>query len=311
VGGGSYSSKDWTIFSTSRKYGDPKTTTKDIYSKSTIDEALDPKKWDIRESVDGPDNPESTPVIIGLDVTGSMTAVLDSIARKGLKTICEEIYNRKPITDPHICVLGIGDVECDVFPLQATEFEADIRIFEQLEKLYLEKGGGGNNYESYILAWYFAKYRTKTDSYSKRGRKGFIFTIGDEEISPEISEVAIKRYMGDTQTRDFSAQDLFELAISEWNIYHIIIKEGSHASHYFNNVITSWANVIGLQKVISLNDHTKVAETIVSILEIMAGKNKADVVSSWSGDTGIVIKAAIKDVGSELATIQKPIDSYL
>lgn len=112
MGGGSYSQKDWNTFSTKRRYHDPKTTVNNIYSQSTIDPGFDPKKFTIRESVDSPDNPESTPVIVALDVTGSMNPVLDSMARKGMKTICEEIYNRKPITDPHICTLGIGDVEC-------------------------------------------------------------------------------------------------------------------------------------------------------------------------------------------------------
>lgn len=300
MGGGSYSSKDWTDFSTSRSYGDPKTTTKDIYGKSSLDEMLDPKKWRIRESVDGPDNPEATPIIIGLDVTGSMLPVLDNIARKGLKTICEEIYNRKAVSNPHICVLGIGDMECDRSPFQATQFEADIRIFEQLEKLYLEEGGGGNNHESYILAWYFAKYRTKTNSFNKRGRKGFIFTIGDEEITPKITEEELKKHLGETQTRTFHARELFELTCPEWNIYHIIIKEGNHASKFLDAVKKSWENVIGIQKTILADDYTKIAEIIVSVMELMSGKDKTSVVNSWGGSAAMVVNLALKNVDGSI-----------
>ena len=119
MGDGGYTRKAWTKFSDSRKYDDPSTTVKDVYASKGLDEALDPKKFSMRESVDGDDNPQSTPLIIGLDVTGSMHYVLDAIARQGLKTICEEVYNRKPITDPHICALGIGDVECDQSPFVA------------------------------------------------------------------------------------------------------------------------------------------------------------------------------------------------
>jgi hypothetical protein len=312
MGSGSYSSRDWTSFSSARKYDDPKTTTRDIYKKSGLDDALDPKQFKIRESVDGPDNPESTPVILGLDVTGSMSPVLDSIARKGLKTICEEIYNRKPIPNPHICVLGIGDVECDRSPFQATQFEADIRIFEQLEKLYLESGGGGNDHESYILAWYFAAYRVKSDSFSKRGRKGFIFTIGDEEITPVITADALRKHLGDTNVRDFSAQDLFEIVSPEWNVYHIILKEGSHAYLYFPQVKKSWENVIGFEKTIPLDDHTKVGEVIVSILEMMAGKKLAEVTNAWDGSTSVVVENALKNVGvSANKPTHKSVDAYL
>ncbi len=313
MGAGSYSSKDWVGFSTSRAYHDPKTTVKDIYRKGSLDDALDPKKFRMRESVDGPDNPESTPLIIGLDVTGSMSPVLESIARKGLNTICEEVYKRKPITNPHICVLGIGDVECDHSPFQATQFEADIRIFEQLEKLFLESGGGGNNHESYILAWYFARYRTKTDSFAKRGRKGSIFTIGDEEITPLISALDLRNHMGDLQVGAFTAQDLYDLVASEWNVYHIIIKEGDHASRSFDAVKKSWENVLGVQRTIPLDDHTKLGEIIVSVLEVAAGKSLKDTASSWDKKTGLLVDSALKNMDVSLASkpIPKAIESYL
>jgi hypothetical protein len=312
MGGGRYSSRDWDKFSSSRKYSDPKTTTKHIYSRGSMDKDFDPKNFKLRESVDGPDNPESTPIIIGLDVTGSMSPVLDVIARKGLKTVCEEIYNRKPVTNPHICVLGIGDVECDSSPFQATQFEADIRIFEALEKLYLEGGGGGNNHESYILAWYFAHYRTKTDSFSKRGRKGFIFTVGDECITPKISSDAIKRFMGDNQARTVTAQEMFTLVTSEWNVFHIIVKQGSFAGGAFDMVKKSWEDVIGVQRTIPLDDHTKIGEVIVSTLEIAAGKNLADTVASWDGKTAVVVGDALKSMtGAVVPKTKKGVDAYL
>ena len=77
----------------------------------------------------------------------------------------EEILARKPVSDPHILCMGIGDVLCDQAPLQVTQFEADIRIAEQLEKLWLEKGGGGNSCESYNLPWYFAAMHTAIDCF--------------------------------------------------------------------------------------------------------------------------------------------------
>lgn len=312
MGGGSYSSKDWGTFSSARAYSDPKTTTRDIYRKSSIDPALDPKQFRIRESVDGSDNPESTPIIIGLDVTGSMSPVLDAVARKGMKTVCEEIYNRKPITNPHICILGIGDVECDKAPFQATQFEADIRIFENLEKLYLEQGGGGNDHESYILAWYFAQYRTKTDSFLKRGRKGFIFTIGDEEITPFVSAEALREHLGDTNVRDFSAQELYDMASTEWNIFHIILKQGNHASRNFDTVNKSWQRVIGNERTIPLDDHTKIGEVIVSVLEMFAGKSLSATASSWDGSTSITVSSALETVaGLPAISASKHIDMYL
>lgn len=311
MGGGSYSYKDWDTFSTKRKYHSKSTKTEDIFSSRTIDPILDPKNFKIRESVDGPDNPESTPVIIGLDVTGSMNPVIDSLARKGMKTICEGIYNRKPIPNPHICALGIGDVECDAFPFQATQFEADVRIFEQLEKLYLEGGGGGNNYESYILAWWFAKYRTKTDSFTKRGRKGFIFTIGDEEITRKIQGKEICDYMGEHQSGDFTPQYLIEQVLPEWEVFHVIIKQGTYARSHFDKVRKSWSDIIGPQRVIPLDDYTKAGEVIVSAIEVCVGKSVETVSKSWDGTTSVVVENAVKGLRSSLVKKAKSIDSYL
>ncbi len=310
MGYGSYSDKDWDSFSTSRAYHDPNTKTEDIYAQKNIDEALDPKNFVLRESVDGDDNPKSTPVIIGLDVTGSMAPVLDSIARKGLKTVCEEIYNRKPITDPHICVLGIGDVECDRGPFQATQFEADIRIFEQLEKSWLEGGGGGNDHESYILAWYFAKYRTKTDSFSKRGVKGHIFTVGDEEVTPKIKSEHFKRFLNDGDMRSFGPKELFDLVYPEWNVYHVIIKQGTHATADYSNVYKSWCNVIGEQRTIPLDDHHLIGEVIVSTLEMASGKSLEDVAKSWDGSTAIIVEDSLKSVAAGSMVAKSP-DAYL
>jgi len=310
MGTGGYSTRDWDRFSTKRKYHDPHTTTRDIYSKNHLDKDLDPKNFTIRESTDSPDNPESTPVIIGLDVTGSMNPVLDSIARKGLKTVCEGIYDRKPIKDPHICVLGVGDVECDRAPFQATQFEADIRIFEQLEKLYLEGGGGGNDFESYILAWYFARYRTKTDSFSKRGIKGYIFTAGDEEITRKIHSNQFKQFLNDGDMRSYTANELYDLVFPEWNVYHIIIKQGSHASRAFGQVYSSWENVIGAQRVIPLDDHTKMGEVIVSVLEMASGKSLEDTAKSWDGSTAVTVGESLKSLMGK-SPVTKSIDSYL
>lgn len=276
-----------------------------------MDPMLDPHEFGNRESVDGPDHPESTPLILALDVTGSMSTVLDDLARKGMKVLCEEVYKRRPITDPHICCCGIGDVAMgDRAPFQATQFEADVRIFEQLEKLFLEGGGGGNCFESYILAWYFAKFRTKTDSFAKRGRKGFLFTIGDEEVTPSVSAGDVFKAMGDQLERGMTAKELYDLVSTEWQVYHIIIKQGSHARGFYPEVRKSWDDVIGAQRVVPLDDYTKLGETVVSILEVMAGRSIRDVTESWDGSTSVVVGNALKDVTPETSQAVD-IDSHL
>lgn len=270
-------------------------TTDQIYSSRKMDSKLDPKGVRLRESRDSADNPQSTPVIVALDVTGSMGMISDVIAREGLGTLFTSILDREPITNPHVMFMGIGDANCDQAPLQVSQFEADKRIIEQLTQLYLEHGGGGNNFESYNLAWYFAAFHTAHDSYEKRAKRGYLFTVGDEEAPQALTRDQIKRYLGDDIQADISTQEVLELAQRTYDVFHIVIKEGSHARYHLDRVMDSWRPLLG-QRVIPLSDHTKLAETIVSAIEVAEGVSASDSASRWGGRASNVVHDAIREI---------------
>jgi hypothetical protein len=184
MGSGSFDPKDWAKHATTS--GHAYKTIYDITSKQ-LDPDLDPKGVKVRESRDGIDNPISNAIIIGLDVTGSMGNVIDVMVKKGVPLLMSEIYDRKPVTNPQVMFMAIGDAEAgDHAPLQVTQFESDIRIAKQIEKIWIEGHGGGNRYESYILPWYFASMHTSIDCFEKRGKKGYLFTVGDEQPTPYL-----------------------------------------------------------------------------------------------------------------------------
>ena len=296
MGHGRFSSSDWTSYTTTKGYNKKSTT--EIYSSRAMVNELDPKDVKTRESRDSVDNPNSNAIIIGLDVTGSMSSVLDAMARKGLNTLVTQIYDRKPVSDPHIMCMGIGDVECDRAPLQVTEFEADIRIAKQLEKIYLEQGGGGNSYESYIIAWYFAAMKTSIDCFEKRGKRGYLFTIGDEEPTPHLRAADLKRFLGEGPQTDLTAADLLAMASRNYEIYHVMVEEGSHFRSHGDKVVKKWANLLG-QRAVRLSDHTKFAETIVSLIQVNEGADRDTVIKSWDGSTSVVIANALSDLPAE------------
>jgi hypothetical protein len=296
MGGGRWKSEDWATYTTTRSYATK--STKEIYSSSHMDPDLDPKGVKIRESRDSKDNPQSNAIIIGLDVTGSMSSVLDAMARAGLNSLVTNIYDRKPVSDPHIMCMGIGDVECDRAPLQITQYEADIRIAKQLEKLYLEQGGGGNSYESYILAWYFAAMHTSIDCFEKRGKRGYLFTIGDEEPTPQLTAESIRKFLGEGPQTDLTAADLLAMASRQYEIYHVMVEEGSHFRSHGDRVVKKWANLLG-QRAVRLSDHTKFAETVVSLIQVNEGADRDSVIKSWDGSTSVVIANALSDVPME------------
>ncbi|MDB5032989.1 MAG: hypothetical protein JWQ98_230 [Chlorobi bacterium] len=284
MGSSRWSAADWDNFS-AQTAGQ---TRQQIFSQTHIHPDLDPRNITVRESVDSPANPESTPIIIGVDETGSMGTLAETIIRTGLGTIMEEIYDRRPVTDPHVLCMGIGDAYSDRAPLQVTQFEASIVLADQVKNIFLEGNGGGNGGESYNLAWWFAAYKTRCDAQMKRHRKGYLFTIGDEPPHHALSRDHIINVLGGAAESDISTKDLLAIVSQQWEVFHLIVNPGSYP-----DAITTWRDLLG-ERAMLISDHTKLAEVIVSTIQIIEGHSYDDAVGRWSGDTAIVVANATK-----------------
>ncbi len=267
----------------------------EIFTSYAMDPALDPALIDMRESRDSAQNPQSTPVIVAVDVTGSMGILAEELVRHGLGPLFEEIIKRKPISDPHVMAMGIGDAYCDRAPLQVTQFEADLVITDQIEKIYLEGGGGGNNHESYNLPWLFAARKTAIDSYEKRGKKGYLFTVGDEQCPPGLKADQIKQFLGIREATNMSSQEILKLASEKYEIFHLIVEEGHYARSQPKAVLQSWTSVLG-QRAMRLSDYTRLSEVIVSAIQINEGEHEENVISSWSDKTSDVVARATEQM---------------
>lgn len=277
-------------------------STSEVFHRSGIVDALDPSKFDIRESRDSDAHPESTPIIVALDVTGSMHSVIDSMARKGLGVLVEEILERKPVPDPHTLIAAIGDARFDRSPLQATQFETDTVITDQIEQLWLEGGGGGNRTESYDLAWYLAAFKTSTDAYEKRGKKGYLFTVGDEMSPAGLTKEQIATICGGQPERDLAAEELLTAASRYYECFHVVVEEGNGVRHMGrDNVMNDWRELMG-QRVLPLSDHTQLAEVVVSAIEISEGADSEVVAKSWAGGTELVVAHATKGLTTTTET---------
>lgn len=253
---------------------------------------LDPSKFEIRESVDSQANPNSTPIIVAVDETGSMGQLAVEIIKKGLGVIVEEVVKRKPVTDPHILLAAVGDGFCDESPIQVTQFEADTVIIPQIEKFYLEGNGGGNGGESYGLIWWFANNRTVCDAINLHNRKGYLFTIGDESCHREITKEQINHFLGGQIETDISAEELLRQCQEHWNVFHLITP--TSATDY-QDAISKWRELLG-ERAMIINDWRKLGELIVSTIQINEGQDKNKVLSSWDDDTNLVVANATKNL---------------
>lgn len=204
----------------------------DMFVQRHLADELNPYNV-MRECCDNEEHPNTIPVIIGLDTTGSLGQAGVEIAKR-LNAIITDLYSK--YKDIEIMIMGIGDLAYDSAPIQISQFESDIRIAEQLDKLYMERGGGGNGYESYSAAWYFGLKHCKLDCWN-RGKKGIIITSGDESLNPYLPKNKLDRVSGDSNEIDIETNQLYKLAKEKYDIYHIAIDDPRTCYTWYKNGI--------------------------------------------------------------------------
>lgn len=267
MGGGSWTTSSFCSYSTSigRSYDASLdrvclTSSQETFTAKSLDPALNPYKV-MRECRDSEEHPFTIPVIFADDVTGSMGDAAVEVAstlNKVITTLLEKVSHIQ------FCTMAIGDLAYDrAGPIQISQFESDVRIAEQMDKIYFEYGGGGNSYESYTAAWYMGSRHCELDCW-KRGKKGIIITIGDEECNPYLPKDALARVTGDTLQGDIETRDLYKEASEKFDIYHINV-DHSHWQRTNNNIEMSWKAYLDDDhyKSVSLN---AVADTIIGMI---------------------------------------------
>lgn len=262
MGGGSYSLSSRSVRASSMGY-DTKSAG-EIFKRKTINSAMNPKGVKIRESRDSNEHPNSLAILLALDVTGSMGSVPHYLVKKGLPNIMDNII-KSGIKDPQLLFVGIGDHECDDCPLQVGQFESSDELLDKwLTDIYLEGGGGGNEGESYLLAWYFASKHTAIDCFEKRNQKGFLFTIGDEPVLRSVPKRVLRGIMGEGEYSSADASVLLDMARKTYNVFHIHIKETAAGS--IRRTVDGWKQLLGKNLIVA-DRHEDVAGIIAETIK--------------------------------------------
>lgn len=287
-------------------------------AKTTIHETLDPKliKGGVREARDSDAHPNSKPVCVFFDVTGSMHTVpqqLQTVLPKLMGLLVRKNY----ITDPQVLMGAIGDYNGyaqhdgtyngggDRAPVQVGQFESGLEMEDDLTNMFLEGGGGGQSppMESYQLAYYFAARKTACDAFEKRGQKGYLFTIGDERPYPTTPKSEIKAVFGDTiENAQLTTAQLIQEVSQKWEHFHIIPAATSHGRD--PSLRAAWAELIGAERVITIEDAANICEVIGSTIGLMEGNVDQESVASDLKDVGTTAKAA-KAVAAALDGVAK------
>lgn len=323
MGGGSWTTDKYNA-STRAKISSGTTFGYDNHARSTNNytphKDLDPKivaKNGYIESRDSDEHPNSLPIIIGLDQTGSMGGVPRNL-QKSLAGIFDLIVLRGYAEDPQISIAAYGDLKCDPArsAVQISNFESDNRIDDNLNNLMLVGGGGGNGGETMSGIFYMMD-KVKSDAWEKRNKKGYAFFVADE-ISLDLEMKDLADFTNDGEpTAPLKFSDLAKKVMEKWEVFILVI---DNYSAEYQQSVKFYTEIFGRKNVLVLEDPDAVPETIAVTIGLREGTLDAmsvdkDLRSIGASDAVIattnkaVAKAGLAGGGiSKNSTTLKPIN---
>lgn len=265
---------------------------------SGVHPSLDPKGVKVRESRDSDAHPVTVPVAVIMDTTGSMAGVppiLEKALSKLMGTFLDDKASGKRYLGdgyPAVLVGAIDDYTCTGDrggTLQLGQFESGIEIDNDLENILLTAQGGGSYEESYELALYFFARHTAHDHWEKRGRKGYLFLIGDEHPYPYVSPEQVAGVIGDTLQARIAVRDVIAEVQERYHVFFIIPNMTSHYSDV--KLRRDWSELGLGQNVLLLEDPSKVCELIAATVALCEENVGLDDLAA--DDLGDVSKALV------------------
>jgi hypothetical protein len=287
MGASRWSDDDYKSYATTTSY---RTASREEVFSHSVDEKLDPrnvkvgkgdrKGLQLRESIISDANPNPTPIILALDVTGSMRDVVEEIAKNQLPAMMTGIHAEHVVSDPHVMFMAFDDVHAlgrRPGALQVSYFEPDLKIVEQLRKMWLVGVGGGNSSESYDLPWYFAGKHTYLENFEKTGKPGFLFTFGDEPFPVDVNTPdELEHVFGPGSYEELAPLTALKMAQQKFQVFHIsIIKGGYDLSGWDKNLGANHLRLDG-------RDVKLLAELVLATMKIAGGGDIEEVIAASS-----------------------------
>jgi hypothetical protein len=258
----------------------------------TVHPKLDPHGT-VRESRDSAEHPESISIAVLFDVTGSMGDVPRVLQTK-LPQLLGLLLRNGYARDPQILFGAVGDATCDRVPLQIGQFESDNRMDDDLSRIVLEGGGGGQMTESYELALYYLARHTELDCFTRRGRRGYLFVIGDELAYDRVKAREVRNVCGDDLSEDIPIRRIVSEVRRKFDTYYLLPRGASYGGNA--TVLDFWRGLLG-QNAIELDDPNAVCETIALAVGL--------------GEAAIDLDAGLSDLAAAGSTVAASVSTAL
>jgi hypothetical protein len=269
-------------------------------AKKTVHPKMDPRGA-TRESRDSATHPESVAIGVVFDVTGSMGGIPVQLQKK-LPQLMGLLLRKGYVNDPQILFGAVGDFFADRVPLQIGQFESGIEMDDDLGRLYLEGGGGGSFEESYQDALYFFARHTSIDCWEKRGKKGYLFLIGDEMPYARAGAREIERVTGDELAEDLTVEEILLEARERYHVFFVIPRGACNGKD--PRLLRRWRALLGAENVLTLDDPDAVCEAIGGAIGLVEGTANLDALEADLADAGAK-RATAEAVSDALAPLAR------
>ncbi len=200
------------------------------------------------------------PIVIGIDVTGSMASWP------------AEIFDRLPLLyqtlsqyrqDVEISFGAIGDANSDQYPLQVNNFGKGVDLEEHIKALYPEGGGGGQIHESYELFGYFMQNKCEIPN----AKSPFLILFGDEKFYATIDPRQVKHYIGDTLDKSVASINVMRGLMQKFNVYLLHKPYGRGNEPTIDKDVTAyWAEALGRERIIELPSAERAVDIAIGII---------------------------------------------
>ncbi|HEU0051351.1 MAG TPA: hypothetical protein VFQ60_04850 [Patescibacteria group bacterium] len=227
-------------------------------SRQSVDRGLLPEKRQLVCEAE-------SPVVYAFDVTGSM-GNLPVIIYDKMPMMVGQISEHGYLQDPKMSLAAVGDIQCDLAPIQIGDFAELRRLDDWLKRIWLEGGGGGQDVESYEFTAYFhARYL----DISKAKKPFFLFT-GDEGFRDMLYASDLARHFGG-EHQDIEADAVFAELRRKFLDNVFLIHRRYSKDHLDPRIVCQWKRVLGENHVIILGSDQSIADVTLGLFAIVTG----------------------------------------
>jgi hypothetical protein len=267
-------------------------------SEWKVNELLDPKRKNqqgdnsgtiVRESLDFEEHPNTTPIVVSFDVTGSMGTVPGVIVKQ-LPKLMQALIDAG-VPDPQVLIMAIGDAYSDACRFRSDSSSPTTGSTEQIEDRPGRRGAAGRWPRA--TSWARSSWpTTRTSTRELRGEKGFCFFIGDERLYANVQGDQVKQHIGVDlpQEREgvVDTKDVFADLQEKFQTYFLMSEHGGYSRDHavpahrddenyyrrrdYGRRDYGWSEVLPEEQILVMPDATGVTEKIAQIIKVREGE---------------------------------------